>query len=83
MRAGAGQMYVVQSRVNGPLVDEERCATFFEAQEAVDRRGRLLPDAGAAIVAEGARQYVVARTADGWVTVAIVDGERPKLCQGR
>ena len=69
-------MYSVQSRINGYLVDGERCASFVQAQEAVDRR-RALVTAGAAIVVEDIWQYVVARTADGWVTVTIADDEPP------
>ena len=68
-------MYRVQSRINGYLVDEERCATSVEAQEAIDRRRRELVNAGAAIVAEDVWQYVVARTTDGWVTVTVADAE--------
>ena len=68
-------MYRVQSRINGSLVDEERCATLGEAHEAIDRRRRVLVTAGAAIVVEDPWQHVVARTADGWITVRIADGE--------
>ena len=68
-------MYRVQSRINGYLVDEERRATLVEAQEALDRRRRMLATAGAAIVVEDPWQYVVARTSDGWVTIVITDGE--------
>ena len=66
-------MYTVECRVNGALVDEERCATLVAAREAIDRRRRVLANAGAALVAEDLRRYVVARTADGWVTVMIAD----------
>ncbi len=65
-------MYVVQSRVNGSVIDEEPCATLGEAWDAIDRRRRVLVNAGAAIVAEEARQYVVARAPEGWVTVTFV-----------
>ncbi len=68
-------MYRVQSRINGYLVDEERCATLTEAHEALDRRRRVLLNAGAAIVAEDRWQYIVARTTDGWVTVTVADAE--------
>ena len=68
-------MYRVQSRINGYLVDEERCATFVEAREAIDRRRRVLVNAGAAIVAEDVWQYVVARTGEGWITITVAIGE--------
>ena len=68
-------MYVVQSRINGYVVDEERCVGFVEAQEALDRRRRLLVSASAAIIAEDAYRCVVARTVYGWTTVTIADGE--------
>ena len=67
-------MYVVQCRINGYVVDEERCATFVEAREILDRRRRVLVTASAAIVAEDVWRYIVARTTDGWVTVTIADG---------
>ena len=66
-------MYVVQSRINGYLVDEERCATLAEAREALDRHRRLL---ATAIVVEPPWWPVVARTTDGWITVMITAGEQ-------
>ena len=66
-------MYTVECRVNGALVDEERCASFVQAQEVVNRLRRALVTAVAAIVVEDIWQYVLARTADGWVTVTIAD----------
>ncbi len=68
-------MYVVQARVNGSIVDEEYCATLGEAWDAIDRRRRVLVNAGAVIVAEEARQFVVARALDGWITVTFAVGE--------
>ena len=67
-------MYRVQSRVNGYLIDEERCATFVEAQDALDRRRRALVSAGATIVAEDARQYVLAHTSHGGVVLMVTVG---------
>jgi len=69
-------MYAVQSRINGYLVDEERCATLGAAREALDRRRRALATAGAAIVAEDPWRHVLARTPNGWITVMIADGEQ-------
>ena len=68
-------MYVVQCRINGYVVDEERCVRFVDAQEALDRRRRVLVTASAAIVAEDAYRCIVARTAHGWTTVTIDGGE--------
>ena len=68
-------MLAVQCRVNGWLVDEEPCTTMIEAWEAIGRRRRVLTNAGAAIVAEDAREYIVARTAEGWVAVTFIAGE--------
>ena len=65
----------MQSRINGRLVDEERCVTFAEALHALERRRRVLVAAGAALVRVDPWHYVLARAADGWVTVTIVDGE--------
>ena len=67
-------MYVVQCRVNGAVVDEEHCVSLVEAWETIEHRRRVLIKAGAAIVVEDSRQYVVARTHEGWVTVTIVAG---------
>jgi len=68
-------VYVVQSRVNGSVVDEEPCVTLGEAHDAIGRRRRVLVNAGAAIVAEDVRQFVVARAPEGWATVTFVIGE--------
>ncbi len=71
----ARHMYTVQSRINGHLVDEERCVTFGEALDALERRRRVLMAAGAAPVVGDPWQHVLARVAEGWVTVTIADGE--------
>jgi len=68
-------MYTVQSRVNGSVIDEESCATLGEAWDAIDGRRRLLEHAGAPPVAEGVRQFVVARLPDCWVAVTFGDEE--------
>ena len=70
-----GPVYIVQARINGYLIDEERCSSFAEAREAVDRRRRALMQAGAAIVVEDVWQYVVARSTDAWATVTVTGGE--------
>lgn len=67
-------VFAVQCRINGTVIDEERCLTLSEARDAIDRRRRVLVNAGAAIIAEDAYRSVIARTVDGWVTVMIVDG---------
>ena len=64
-------MYLVQWRVNGTLVDERRGATLAEAWDALEDARRLVRAAGAPIVAEEPRQYLIARDRAGWVSVTI------------
>ena len=68
-------MYTVQSRINGHLVDEERCVTFGEALDALERRRRMLVTAGAALILGDPWHHFLARVAEGWVTVTIADGD--------
>ena len=65
-------MYAVQSRVNGAIIDEERCATLPEAWDAMEARRRLLVTAGAAIVADEPRQCLVVRVPEGWISVTLL-----------
>ncbi len=65
-------MYAVQCRVNGSIVDEERCATLADAWDVIEGRHRLLVVAGASIIVHESRQLLVAREIDGWVSVTRV-----------
>ena len=70
-------MYAVQCRVNGLIVDEERCSTLTDAWDAIEGRRRLLVAAGASFIAHESRQLLVAREIGGWVSVTrIVDTAR-------
>ncbi len=54
-------MYAVQCRVNGSIVDEERCATLADAWDVIEGRHRLLVVAGASIFVEVYLNILVAR----------------------
>jgi len=65
-------MYAVQCRVNGSIVDEERCATLADAWDAIEGHHRVLVAAGASIIVHESRQLLVAREPGGWVSVTRV-----------
>ena len=65
-------MYVVQCRVNGSIVEEERCATLPDAWDAIEGRRRRLVAAGASIVADEPRQFLVACNRNGWISVLLI-----------
>ncbi len=65
-------MYAVQCRVNGSIIDDERCATLPEAWDALEDRRRLLVAAGASVIVDEPRQCLVARAPEGWISVTLV-----------